>query len=244
MNLYIPVHQAFHFLHKMFNAFSLKGISKIELTILLKKRKGCDLIMLTNKELNTLKNALLEMKDQASRREKETYPKESMQDTSGELSMYDNHPADMGTALFEREKDLALHEHAESELGKVEHALKAIEEGSYGVCEVCRKPIAFERLETVPYTTFCVEHAELVEQSVEEDVALNSIENPFESTQDGRARDYENSFDEVAEFGTSDSPSDFTDNARPAHSPNYSDSEEEEESQIDQIVADSLTDDT
>ncbi len=193
--------------------------------------------MLTTKELNTLKNALLEMKDQAIRKEKETYPKESMQDTSGELSMYDNHPADMGTALFEREKDLALHEHAESELGKVEHALKAMNEGTYGQCEVCGKAIAFERLETVPYTTFCVEHAALMEQSVEEDVAINSIENPFESTQDGRAIDYENSFQEVAEFGTSDSPSDFTDPARPTYF-----NEKEEESQIDQIVADSITD--
>ena len=40
----------------------------------------------------------------------------------------------MGTALFDREKDLALHEHAESELGKVDIALEAMAEGSYGKC--------------------------------------------------------------------------------------------------------------
>ena len=33
------------------------------------------------------------------------------QDSTGELSNYDNHPADTGTDLYEREKDIALNEH-------------------------------------------------------------------------------------------------------------------------------------
>ena len=53
--------------------------------------------------------------------------------------MYDNHPADMGTELFEREKDIALNVHAGSELDKVDNALQAMEDGSYGKCEVCQK---------------------------------------------------------------------------------------------------------
>ncbi|MEM5591840.1 hypothetical protein AAHH67_09065 [Niallia circulans] len=36
----------------------------------------------------------------------------------GELSSYDNHPADLGTELFEREKDSALEQHDQSELEK------------------------------------------------------------------------------------------------------------------------------
>ena len=90
---------------------------------------------------STLKNELLEMKESIDDLENETYPKESIQETSGELSMYDNHPADTATALFEREKDFALHEHAESDLGKVEIALKAMAEGTYGKCEVCNDDI-------------------------------------------------------------------------------------------------------
>ena len=81
--------------------------------------------------------------------------------------MYDNHPGDMGTELFEREKDMALNVHAGSELDKVESALQAMEDGSYGKCEVCQKDIPFERLEAVPYTTLCIDHA--TEQEVPQD---------------------------------------------------------------------------
>lgn len=194
--------------------------------------------MLTDKQKNTLKSELLKMKEQSAQQEEETYPKENIKETSGELSMYDNHPADMGTALFEREKDLALHEHAESELNKIEIALKAIDEQTYGTCEVCGKDIPYDRLSAVPYTTFCIEHAEVVEQSVEEDIILNEVENPFESTQDPEAIDYENSFQEVAEFGTSDSPSDFTD----SENPTYFNEDNDASSIIDKIVGNSVTD--
>ena len=208
------------------------------MTILLLNMKWMCIYMLNDMQISTLKETLLEMKDQSKTLEDETYPKKGIKETSGELSMYDNHPADMGTALFDREKDLALHEHAESELGKVTSALHAIEEGTYGKCEICKQDISFERLEVVPYTTLCIEHAKVEEQSVEKDIAINSVENPFESTMDGRALDFENSFKEVAEFGTSDSPSDFTDSANPT----YSDKNDDDTSYIDKIVGDSITD--
>ncbi len=34
-----------------------------------------------------------------------------------------------------------------------------MEDGTYGICEVCGKPIPFERLEAIPTTTFCKEHS-------------------------------------------------------------------------------------
>lgn len=196
--------------------------------------------MLTDKQINTLKSELLKMKEQSTQQEEETYPKENIKDASGELSMYDNHPADMGTALFEREKDLALHEHAESELRKIVIALKAIDEGTYGKCEVCGNDIPYDRLSAVPYTTFCIEHAEVVEQSIEDDIAINEVENPFESTRDPEAIDYENSFQEVAEFGTSDGPSDFTD----SENPTYFNEDNDTPSIVDKIVGNSVTDNT
>jgi len=166
----------------------------------------------------------------------DTYSKESFQDSLGELSMYDNHPADTATALFDREKDSALHQHAEANLEKVEHALKMIKVGTYGKCEVCDISIPFERLEAVPYTTVCIEHAKMVEQPVEEDITTTSEDNPFESTRDHRALDYDNSFKEVAEFGTSDSPSDFTDSENPTYA------DEAGTTLIDKIVGKSVTD--
>ena len=39
----------------------------------------------------------------------------------------------------------------------VEAALDRIDDGSYGLCESCARPIAEERLEALPYTPFCIE---------------------------------------------------------------------------------------
>lgn len=193
--------------------------------------------MISAQQHLSLKKELLKMKDDLKITEENTNIKENAKESSGELSMYDNHPADMGTVLFEREKDLALHEHAESELSKVEDALLAIDKGSYGVCKVCNTVIPFERLEAVPYTALCIEHAKEGENNVEKNVILNSVEDPFEQTRDKRGRDYENSFQEVAEFGTSDSPSDFLD----SENPTYSDDNDKYAS-IDKLVANSITD--
>lgn len=70
--------------------------------------------------------------------------------SSGELSQYDNHPADEATALYEREKDLALKQQIEEELRDVNHALKKMEEGTYGICEETGLPIPLERLKAIP----------------------------------------------------------------------------------------------
>lgn len=194
--------------------------------------------MLTKTQISTLKNELLSLKKQATKTEKETKQNQSIKESSGELSMYDNHPGDMGTALFEREKDYTLHEQAESTIDKINLALKAMEDGTYGKCEVCHRVIAYDRLLAVPYTTLCIEHAKENEQSVEMDTALNEQENPFQNTEDPLAIDYENSFEEVAEFGTSDSPSDFIDPSKPT----YMD-DNETKSVVDQVVGKSVTDD-
>ena len=68
--------------------------------------------MLNDKQQATLKKELHEMKEHLTKTEEETDIKESAQEAAGELSMYDNHPGDMGTELFEREKDMALNVHA------------------------------------------------------------------------------------------------------------------------------------
>ena len=85
---------------------------------------------------------------------------------TGELTDYDDHIGDVGTETFERERDLALEADAESILRQIDVALKKIDDGTYGTCERCGKPIAAARLEAIPYTPFCIEDAErLVGQS-------------------------------------------------------------------------------
>lgn len=82
--------------------------------------------------------------------------KESLQDSIQELSSYDNHPADLGSELFERSKDLALRDNATLQLQKIEDALDSMREGTYGRCRRCGQDISWERLEAVPETTLCL----------------------------------------------------------------------------------------
>jgi RNA polymerase-binding transcription factor DksA len=96
----------------------------------------------------------------------EHFPDQSESDSVGEISSYDQHQADMGTETFEREKDLSILEQVESELADVEHALRRLDEGTYGTCEVCGKVIPDERLEAMPATRLCLEHQAAAEREV------------------------------------------------------------------------------
>jgi len=68
------------------------------------------------------------------------------------------HPADIGTELFDRERDLGQLEQIERELREIEDALRRLDEGTYGVCGVCGRPIPDERLEAKPTARFDAEH--------------------------------------------------------------------------------------
>src|SRR5436309_2480636 len=72
---------------------------------------------------------------------------ESEDDSISELSSNDQHPADIGSETFEREKDLSILEQVEAELADVEYALRRLEDGTYGICEACGQPIDEARLE-------------------------------------------------------------------------------------------------
>jgi YteA family regulatory protein len=101
--------------------------------------------MLTNEQLAAFRAELLRAKQETQERLQQNGHfgtlRSHAHDAVGELSSYDNHPADDATELYEREKDIALNEHAERELKEIEHALQVIENGTYGICEVCGKPI-------------------------------------------------------------------------------------------------------
>ncbi len=81
------------------------------------------------------------------------------QQDSSELSSYDQHPGDTGSETFEREKDSSIVESVAQSLTDIDAALARVDDGSYGSCEVCGRPIADERLEALPAARHCVEHA-------------------------------------------------------------------------------------
>jgi len=81
----------------------------------------------------------------------------SLKDSTGELSTCDNHPADIGSEVFERSKDFALREQSLIALAAVDQALQRIKDGAYGCCDICGKKIGLERLEAIPSTTRCIQ---------------------------------------------------------------------------------------
>ncbi len=89
---------------------------------------------------------------------------ESERDSINELSGMDQHQADVGTETFEREKDLSILENVLSELAEIEHALERINDGSYGRCEACGRPIDEERLDAMPATRLCLDDQAMAER--------------------------------------------------------------------------------
>lgn len=73
-----------------------------------------------------------------------------------ELSTYDDHPADLASETFEREKDLALEGNIQDLLDKVNTALEKIEDGTYGLCDSCGVEINTNRLEALPWASLCL----------------------------------------------------------------------------------------
>lgn len=88
-----------------------------------------------------------------------------LSDALGELSAYDNHPADIASELFERGKDLALRDADKLRLQEIDRALTAMQNGTYGTCEKCRNAIPEARLAAYPMTTLCVDCKRLDEQA-------------------------------------------------------------------------------
>ena len=70
--------------------------------------------------------------------------------------------ADGGSLAFEMEMDLSIEQNAKDLLDKVQRALKRMDQGTYGTCEVSGKPIPVARLEALPYATTRVEYADQV----------------------------------------------------------------------------------
>ncbi len=173
--------------------------------------------MLSTNQLDTLKKRLENdqqaIKGQLNLTSKYSNKDESMRETVDELSAYDNHPADLGTELFEREREFALEEHQDKELEKINSALEAIEKGTYGKCQVCGEDIPFERLEVLPSTLYCVNHSPETSggdyRPVEEDLLEPSEANSFRHDPEQGVIDTQDSFEEVARFGTSETPADL-----------------------------------
>jgi RNA polymerase-binding protein DksA len=88
----------------------------------------------------------------------------SLEDETEEVAAgADNHLAETATATVDRAIDYTLGDNAENVLTEIEAALKRIDDGTYGTCARCGKPIGEERLEAIPWATLCIEDARKAE---------------------------------------------------------------------------------
>src|SRR6478672_11220702 len=69
----------------------------------------------------------------------------------------DDNLGDTATATFDRELDQGLEEGAQQTLDAIKDALRKIEDGTYGTCEVCGKPIGEDRLTAIPWARLCID---------------------------------------------------------------------------------------
>ena len=72
--------------------------------------------------------------------------------------------ADAGTKTFEREHEMSLANNARELLLQNERALARLEDGTYGACERCGRPIGKMRLQAFPRVTLCVACKQLEER--------------------------------------------------------------------------------
>ena len=86
----------------------------------------------------------------------ETTLNKSARDASGDLSGYSFHMADMASDDYEREFSLGRATDEQKALYYIDEAMKRIEEGTYGSCLACGKPIPKKRLKAMPYTELCI----------------------------------------------------------------------------------------
>jgi DnaK suppressor protein len=71
----------------------------------------------------------------------------------------DEHDPEGQTIAFERAQLSAVTDQVRQHLVEIDAALRRVEEGTYGLCEVCRQEIQPARLEARPTARTCVQHA-------------------------------------------------------------------------------------
>jgi len=124
---------------------------------------------MTNEELAHFKERLLEDKNRLTQELNDFGTKdpvnpghfEAKYPESGGSSDDDN-----AMEIAEYADDLSIEARIEAELKDAESALKAIENGTYGICKYCNKPIDAKRLEARPSSSSCISCKKVLTQEM------------------------------------------------------------------------------
>jgi len=82
--------------------------------------------------------------------------KTSQRESSGDLSGYSFHMADVASDNYEVEFSLGRASDEQDILYTIDEALKRVADGSYGSCTQCGKQIPKKRLDALPHTELCI----------------------------------------------------------------------------------------
>jgi RNA polymerase-binding transcription factor DksA len=101
-----------------------------------------------------------------------------------EASAFGMHQADAGSDAYDRDFALSLLSQEQDALYEIDQALKRIELGTYGVCEMSGKPIPHARLEAIPFARFTVECQSQLEKQNKMSRVRQSVTSLFGLTDD------------------------------------------------------------
>jgi DnaK suppressor protein len=111
------------------------------------------------KELSEIRGRLIEERDDLDRQvtdlDEESF-QATQSDMTGEVGLDDDF-ADAGSATFDRENALSIRNNIKDLIGQIENAIRRIDEGTYGTCERCGKPIDAARLKALPHASLCMD---------------------------------------------------------------------------------------
>jgi DnaK suppressor protein len=101
-----------------------------------------------------------------------------------EASAFGMHQADAGSDAYDRDFALSLLSQEQDALYEIDQALKRIELGTYGICEMSGKPIPRARLEAIPFARFTVECQSQLEKQSKASRVRQSVTSLFGLTED------------------------------------------------------------
>jgi RNA polymerase-binding transcription factor DksA len=117
-----------------------------------------------------------------------------------EASAFGMHQADAGSDAYDRDFALSLLSQEQDALYEIDEALKRIELGTYGKCEMSGKPILHARLEAIPFARFTVECQSQLEKQSKASRVRQSVTSLFGLTdEEARESDEEEKSEETKE---------------------------------------------
>jgi len=101
-----------------------------------------------------------------------------------ETSAFGMHQADAGSDAYDRDFALSMLSKEQGSLYEIDEALKRVEDGTYGVCDLCQRPIKHERLEALPFTRYTVDCQAGLEKNQHHNSARPQITSLFGLTEE------------------------------------------------------------